>query len=325
MPSHQCQRNVTIIMEMIFIVNVQGYDIITNFYTGEQIAVQRSTGKIEEVEILPVVKGSYIITPEQQERDRELRELRKPIMQAKKITGYLGKYYALSLDNHFSELHPATVSRLVFLATFLKYKDDCLYRTKRTPLNRSDLVHVLGVSKSTADRFMAEVHPQYLREDSGGNLHMNTAIFSFGPAPKNMKKYQKIYMGAIRKLYRSTPPSNHKHLGYVFMLLPFLNIEQNILCHNPYTVDSEEMKPMTMHEFCEIVGLSTDRATIARLRRVYTNLTFDIDGQSQLFCHFLTYGEQHDRQKIYVNPRVMYSGSNYEHMRMLTAFMANPA
>lgn len=295
------------------IIQAHGYDYIEDAETGEVSAIQRSTGEVTQVDIVLAPVGSYLVTPEQ-------RANRRDIMKKKRITEFLGKYYALSLNNDFANLRPATVSRLVFLATFLRYKEDCLYRTKRTPMHRTDLPQILKISRLTSDRFMEEVCPNYIREDSEGNLHMNSKVFFYGPVSKEMGAHQKIYMRAVKALYNCTSTSNLKHIGYLFKMLPFVNIEHNILCHNPYTPNTNEAEPMNLQEFCEKVGLASDRSTVTRLKGAYASLVFELDGKLYNFCS-LQSTNHGEGLVIYINPRILYSGSDYEGMRLLAASM----
>ena len=149
---------------------------------------------------------------------------------------------------------------------------------------------------------------------------MNSKVFFYGPVSKEMGAHQKIYMRAVKELYNCTPTGNLKHIGYILKILPFVNIEHNILCHNPYTPNFNEVEPMILQEFCEKVGLASDRSTVARLKRAYASLVFELDGKSHNFCNllFTNHGEGYI---IYLNPRILYSGSDYEGMQLLAASM----
>ena len=300
-----------------------GYDYIVDSETGESLAVQRSTGEVLPAVNVTVPAGSGIITPEAREAERERREQQREYFLEKQIPKILGKFYCLALNNRFENLSPSAVARLVYLGTFIKYGTDRLYLTKRTPLTKKLLPEVMGVSEDTVCRFLDEVR-EYVFEDEEHNLHIQNPIFIRGKLPSENGGYQKIYIDAVRKLYAEAHVKNHKQLGYIFLMLPFISVEYNILCRHPFAKDIEDIQPLTLKEFCEAVGLSYNRTTISRLKKVYSGIQFVVNGSPELFCAFVTDGKKHDGDKIIINPRILYSGRNPEQVRNLLQLMPKP-
>lgn len=301
----------------------KGYDISTDPNTGIQFYIERATGECVEAISMTVPAGSYCVTPEQQRIDAETKQRQRAYFSEKEITKLLGRFYSLALDNGFSELSPATVARLVYLGTFLKYGTDCLYQTERTPMTRKMLPEIMNVSDDTTRRFMEEASP-YIFEDEAGHLHMKWPTFIRGKLPPEHEGYQKIRIEAVRTLYLSTAVENHKRLGYIFLMLPFISIEHNILCHKPYASNIEEIQPMTVREFCEKVGLSYNKMTVSRLKRIYADIQFMVRGKPELFCAFTTDGVHHENDKIFVNPLVLYSGRDAVRVKGLIELMPKP-
>ena len=131
-------------------------------------------------------------------------------------------------------------------------------------------------------------------------------------------------MDAVRKLYNGTPKNNHRQLGYIFRMLPFISVEHNILCHRPFAKNIEDVEPMSLREFCEAVGLRYSRTAISRLQAAYSNIQFMVHGFPELFCAFVTDGHNHEADKIFVNPRILYSGRNPEQVWNLIQLMPKP-
>lgn len=303
--------------------NSAGYAREANPETGEQFFVELGTGEVYDAVTMIVPEGSQLITPEQQRRNRERRERQKIRRSEEAITAVLGKFYLLAVDTDFSNLSPATVARLVYLATYLRYGTNSLYWTKRTPITRRMLPEVLGVSEDTAGRFMKEAEG-YISADENGCIHMDRLAFVRGRLPAEHAGYQKLRIEAVRRLYKAADVADHKRLGYIFLMLPFISIDYNILCHNPYADDISAIEPMTVKEFCEKVGLAYNRTTVFRLRRIYADIQFEIDGERQLFCGFATDGVHPENDKIFVNPRVLYSGRDIVKVRGLVELMPKP-
>ena len=191
-------------------------------------------------------------------------------------------------------------------------------------MKKSDLPKVMGMSATTAFRFFKEVSPEYLQVDANGSLSLSGQIFKRGKLGKGNEStaYQKVYIDMVRKLYKGTPLSNHKELGYIFAMLPFVNIEYNVLCKNPYETDISNIEMVTVREFCEAIGHSY--STVSRLLEAYSKICFFIDGGVEQFCKFVSDGNDIDNAWIFVNPRVVYSGTSPERVKILGAFCKSP-
>ena len=288
--------------------------------TGAWRGKRLSTNEEIDVNVFIGPEGSRIRTPADIEADEKLREQRRNYLAQRAQLRRLGKFCFLAIENGFSEISAATAARLVYLSTFLKYGTNSLYLTKRTQMKKEDLPKVMGMSATTAFRFTKEVIPQYLQVDENGNLHLSERIFRQGQLSRgnNQKAYQKIYIDMVRRLYNETPVSNHKELGYIFAMLPYINIEYNVLCKNPYEKDLAEIELLSVREFCESIGHSY--STVSRLRETYSRIRFTVDGAEEQFCKFVTDGNTLDDAWIFVNPRILYSGTSPELVRILGKF-----
>jgi hypothetical protein len=109
----------------------------------------------------------------------------------------------------------------------------------------------------------------------------------------------------------------HKYLGYVFMMIPFVNNEWNIICHNPSEIDCDNIKPMSLGEFCDAVGY--DRKNAYRMIENFRNITFDWHGKQQRFCTFV-YEDDGADMRIFCNPNIFYTGKHFEQVEILGAF-----
>lgn len=304
-------------------ISASGYEYFTNA-DGSTMAVNLKTGEVTEARQAILPAGSWIMTPEDISAHNERRRQQREFFLQKQIMGQLGKFCFLAINSNLNCLPPATAARLIYLSSYLRYGTDCLYITQRTPMKVSDLQKVIGLSNATIRRFLEEVCPSYLSADHDGDLHINTSVFRRGALPKKdgLGAFQKVYIEAIRNLYRATPVSNHKQLGYIFLMLPYINIQYNVLCKNPYETDILHVEPLTIREFCELIGHSY--STVARLREAYSRIRFTVKGQQELFCAFVSDGSNLDDARIFVNPHVFYSGTDPERVEVLGHFCKIP-
>ena len=297
----------------------QGYKYVVDENTGKTMAIRLSTGEVTEAVQCYVPVGTISYTPEAQElyKRRKEREQRNGLQMA--INELLGNFYFIPTNEQFININPETVTRLIYLNSFLGY-DNKLMLTERKPMFRKDLAEVLNVSKSTISRFWKEVNPTYITENKSGLIFTNNTIFKRGSikTAKGYVQYQKLYIKGIKKLYEATERRNHRQLGYLFKLLPYINIEYNVLCFNPAETVMEKIELMSISDFCRIIGY--DIAHLNELIYIYRYIKFDVDGRYERFCAITYDGVKKNNAKICINPHILYSGSNYEKAEKLGAF-----
>lgn len=178
----------------------------------------------------------------QQEAYRKKREREQKRADKRRTSNVLGNFYFILAENPFFDLKPETVTKLIMLCSYLNY-DNSFMLTQRTPMRKSDVQSVLKVSRSTAYNFYKEVAPKYINDVNGQLFLSDNTIFIKGKINNpNYKHYQQFYVDSVRRLYNSTPNKHHAQLGYIFKLLPYINIEFNILCHNPFEEQINQIK-----------------------------------------------------------------------------------
>lgn len=299
--------------------NLQGYEYITDSNTGRTLAIRRATGEVSETIQCCLPTGTISYTPESQEmyREQRAREQMKKLRRIKNDP--LGNFYFVPSNEQFVGLSPETVTRLIYINTFVGY-DNKLMLTERTPMKRKDLAEVLNLSKSTISRFWREVSPKYIIENDSGLIFTSSLYFKKGLI-KNKTEHircQKIYIKGVRKLYKTTKRNNHRQLGYLFKLLPFINVEYNLLCYNPLETDIEKLQLVSIADFCKMIGY--DIVHLNKLLYIYKSIRFDVGGKYERFCTIIHDGVNRNNAKICINPHVLYSGSDYNKVEVLGAF-----
>jgi hypothetical protein len=130
--------------------------------------------------------------------------------------------------------------------------------------------------------------------------------------------YQMAHINAVRRLYRGTAVNKHRYLGYVFAMLPYINYEFNILCENPDEIDIDHVIPLSFSGFCDLI--SYDKTKMSRLRKTYSDITFGIGEKKERFLSVVYDGAHKETERIFVNPHVIYCGSNYKRVEILGYF-----
>lgn len=298
----------------------QGYDYFTDERTGKRVAVSIATGEVYDTITRETPVGTIFYTPEQQQayEERKIAEAKKEM--SRMCNKPLGNFFFVLSNEQFNNIPPESVARLIFLSTFSRYKDKRLMITERTPMQYRDLPQILKLSESTVSRFWSKVCPKYITEDENGLILSRGIMFQKGrlKSTPEHSRYQRFYINSVRKLYNSTDKRYHKHLGYIFKLLPFVNIEYNLICHNPLETELDEIDLLSVADFCKLIG--HDVAHVNKLLEIYRNLCFDVNGTQEKFCVITYDGINKAGAKICINPHILYSGSNYEQVKIIGTF-----
>lgn len=284
------------------------------------LAVNKNTGEVSETDTVCMPRGTFYSTPEQQKAYGRRKKNEQERYLHRKNNKPLGDFFFIPIEECFDGVSPETVTRLIYLNTFTNYNSNSLMLTQRTPMKYKDLALILNVSKSTVTRFWKEVYPHYLTIQGDNLIFTNTDIFKKGrlKRKKEYTDYQKFYIDGIRKLYNSTSKNNHKHLGYLFKLLPYVNLEYNLICHNPKEKNLDNIELMSMKEFCR--QIKYDVTHLDRLLFIYRNIYFEVNEHKERFCTMVYDGIEKQNAKIFINPHILYCGSNYEQVKILGTF-----
>lgn len=82
-------------------------------------------------------------------------------------------------------------------------------------------------------------------------------------------RFRRVSIKGIQDIYNSLNVSDHVVVGYILKILPYMN-DCNILCYNPISADVEDVDIMTDMDFCNEVGLSTDKSNVRKfMKKVY--------------------------------------------------------
>ena len=101
-------------------------------------------------------------------------------------------------------------------------------------------------------------------------------------------------------------------------MLPYINIEFNLLCYNPLETELEKVQLMSLADFCAEIDYNV--SNLNRLMQIYRKLRFEVNGIQERFCSFSYDGIDRTQSTIAVNPHVLYNGSDYRKVEVLGAF-----
>ncbi len=216
-----------------------------------------------------------------------------------------------------AELSQQDIARLMMIATYLDYQG-YLAHSNGKMIGKSELKKILGLSaKAFYDLYGRLIQLDVLVEE-GEEIRINQRYFVKGQLDSNevQKKglqYTRIYINGVRELYKACKSSQHKHLGVIFKLIPFIHQTLNIVCHNPDEKDVYNVKPMTLGEFSKVIGYGSDN--VSRLKKELR--AFEVGGMKAF--QFVESDADNRTRKIIVNPKIFYAGNDYEDVKGILA------
>lgn len=217
------------------------------------------------------------------------------------------------INRHEEILTQPDLTKLVYISTYLGY-DGFLVTDNHRAMSKDLLNKKLGISKNVFNKLYDKLINVDILQEKNGAIHINKKYFVKGKLKDVPSKYTatRIYIDGIRELYDKISVRQHRQLGFLFRLIPYLNIEYNIVCYNPYEKDLQCIEPMPLKDIAERLGYSDDH-----LNRVTNELLKlkTVNGKGVIGMAF----NKDDRRsyKVYVNPAVIYKGENYKAVEVL--------
>lgn len=259
-------------------------------------------------------KGEDIII-----RNKRKSELRKRSMLAKEDEEQQGEFiWSLFTycDKLFPNLSHPNVTRLFYIATFVEYNGNRLTNDGGyTFFNKRKLKMKLNVTNRIFTDFWKEmVNNSILLEDDNKNVIINTSLFRKGNIDKRCRKdFTRVYCQCIRYIYENTSDiREHTKLSYIFKIIPYVNRKTNIVSYNPEELDQKKIRPMTIGDFCDVIGYSKANAT-----RLFKDLLkFTVRGK-HLMCYVAMNNINIIGMFIIVNPEIYYGGQEHHNAQFI--------
>jgi len=149
---------------------------------------------------------------------------------------------------------------LLYLQTYIDY--DGSLSDRGEPLDKDDIQRVLGLGRSAFFAFMKAMRAGEIIVEKAGKHYVNQA-YHFKGATSN-KHVIKSFTHKVRKLY--TVRSANK-LGFIYKLLPYIHLETNTVCANPYEKKVEGIRQLSKADIAELTGVN-EKTVYTYLRRM---------------------------------------------------------
>ena len=272
-------------------------------------------GLIKEGETIKVVKE---ITPQQKLFLSNKNELTQ---HNKQLGGFIQVCYVKNqlLFNDLN-LNKATISRFLYLATYIDYNDReenvLVKHTKNNKIDymtKKDMRNLLNLSEKTFFDFLKEIKEKELLFEANNKIYLNPIYVNKGNSKFKDKEYTRMFIDTTRDLYENCKPRQHKHLSYVYQLLPFLHYETNILCKNPEETDVNKLDRLHFTDICNMLNLSEDKRNMDKLKKDLFKFYITKDDKKYYFLAYITVKQEIGTRSYYVvNPYVVWKGKDLQ-------------
>lgn len=210
----------------------------------------------------------------------------------------------------------ALAFRFIYLSTFMDFDNNLRFGLKfrnkyREYMTERDLGEVLRLSRNHVTKFKQKMIKLNILsiDKKSGIMHINSSFCHKGKLKNSLKgESVRVFEKGIQEIYQNSLPKEHKRLGIMIQLLPYLNVQHNVLCWNPEESEPKSINPLTIQDVCRIIGYEVKNA-----RRLENELLQTTVGEKCMLMKHMKY-----HSMIYsINPKLFYKGNNIEDLRAL--------
>ena len=235
---------------------------------------------------------------------------------AETLGGYVHVFYVKDelLYNKLN-LNPSDVSRFLYLATYISYnyKDgNMLVKKEKGQLKhmtQKDIMKIMKLSERAYYNFIKEMKSKKLITEKDGAFYINEKYISKGKIKDNKDSYIRLYIDTTRYLYEHCTSRQHKQLGYVLQLLPYVDFDTNHILINDEKAE--------IRDIMKLLGVpANNKQSISTFKKSLLNFTINYQGNDYyLFgAHTFEYGKEF-RTYFVINPLVLFAGNKIQYMQ----------
>lgn len=281
-------------------------DIIDTLHITE---VSEETG-----EAVTYTKAVY--SPEGQSKLDENKQIK---LSEKELHVYLKEeygnfffYFYNVLDTY--DIKPQYKVRFLYLASYLDFNNDLLVAKDeyglKIQLNKPLMRDILKLKDTEFKSTLKTLIDSGLMIKDGSHYKINTVCSIKGNAPNTKQLYTRLFIKSIRELYDMCDAKNHKQLYYIFKILPYVNLQFNMVCHKTDCDIMKNIEPINITDLCRLIGYKETNST-----RLWNTIRGFKIGEDYVVCKHSV-----DKQEfITINPRIYYAGTRIENISYLTS------
>lgn len=253
-----------------------------------------------------------VVTESEEKRISEFKQLQQRRNNLRKlIEKHCGNFYFYRYDSLLDQLDDDTATGFRFLylcacadaeGYFIKYKDEYC-KTK------DDFTYIFDRPVKTTRSYMTDMIKNKLVYKDAKGYRLNPIFYSMGKIEKEFKhRSVRTFDKAIKELYYNSNPKEHKLIGHLLKLVPYINIYNNTICENIDCNDKKQIRPLNKTEIALLLQSNNTYGytLLDKLMNVF------IKGEPVIGL-FTSMGQDQYR----INPRLFYRGNDYRELQDL--------
>lgn len=243
-----------------------------------------------------------------------------------------GSFYFIFHKILKKDIRKQYIIRFLYLCTYMTYDGFLLYgnahvkkkdTSKRKALNmeidmtsrymtEKDLQEVLNLSEREIIRTRKMfIEKELIFTDQKGNLRINDNCCFKGISPNVKTGKTRVFENALRNLYEKAKPTEHKKLALLIELLPYVNLQHNVICHNPLCEFKNQLDIINFKELCELVGYSESNVSLLKKDLLALKV-----GEESVVMFVIT----EKSKSITINPRIYYGGNDLGYLAPVSGY-----
>lgn len=139
---------------------------------------------------------------------------------------------------------------LLYLQCFIDYRGKLVKSDRaKTVMTKKDVQETVGLKRTAFSEFFKAMTENGIIYESDGAFYVNERYHFRGKTSNT--RVIKSFTNKVREMYKG---SSAKKLGFVYKLLPFIHLETNTICTNPYETDIDRIAQLSKSDIAELTG-----------------------------------------------------------------------
>ena len=286
----------------------KGVDVMLETEKAEIVPFNLRTGEI--------VPGKILTPAMMQEIQRKKDKNKKINEEYREYGNFYWLFYEMKEKLFSGVISGDTIARVIYLATYMNYKDNRLKYDNNVNIHKKDLMALLNIKERKYYKFIKDcTSANILNIEDDETVTMSFKYFGKGKIKKlkNDKNMviTRMYCDTIRYLYKNCNEKFYKNLSYLYIILPYINRDYNILCNNPEESNLEKIECINMLQLCNIVGYNPKNSY--RLKQNLKNILIENKP-------IVSWVDNANGEYIFINPNLYYAGTKHIEVKILGKF-----
>lgn len=147
---------------------------------------------------------------------------------------------------------------LLYLQCFINFEGKLVKDNRnKTPMTKADIQETVGLKRTAFGEFFNAMADAGIIYEIYGDYYIHDRYHFRGKTSNT--RIIKAFTTKVKELYRGR---NAKKLGFIYKLLPFIHLETNTICTNPYEPDVNKIEQLSKKDIAELTG--EDEKTLYR-------------------------------------------------------------